>query len=196
MPIELHLVSDLQNTALPPVRRHASGSGDDVDSHQIGKAEPNFAVENVVAPRVSTIRSKCAWATIAELRARLNSRSVENRFAGVEREGAANQSQSTSRRSRRAQVEFLALDAPYGFSRGEMRVDGGDTLPADDRFLISVERTDPGKILFVDDGRHPRGQLYFRAALDSSADAAFQLEAVRPELAAGDRSWRITRSWC
>ena len=28
----------------------------------------------------------------------------------------------------RGQVEFLGLDAPYGFSRGEVRIDGGDAL--------------------------------------------------------------------
>jgi len=85
----------------------------------------------------------------------------------------------------RAQVEFLGLDAPYGFSRGEVRVDGADILPADDRFYFAVERTDPRKVLFVDDGRHPRAQLYYRAALDASGDSAFQLEVVRPDAAAG-----------
>ncbi len=65
-----------------------------------------------------------------------------------------------------------------------MRVDGGDSLPADDRFLFSVERRDPGKVGFIDSGVK-RGQLYFRAALDASPDAEFQVEAMHPELAAG-----------
>ena len=52
MPIEVHLASDLQKTAMPP------GFADlrlDPDTtlvlHQIGQAAPNWAVENVVAPR-------------------------------------------------------------------------------------------------------------------------------------------------
>jgi len=77
------------------------------------------------------------------------------------------------------------LDAPYGFSKAEVRIDSADLLAADDRFPFAVERTDPRKVLFLDDGRRPRAQLYYRAALDASADAAFQLEALRPEQAAG-----------
>ena len=84
----------------------------------------------------------------------------------------------------RAQAEFLGLDAPYGFSRGEVRIDSADSLPADDRFVFAVERTDPRKVLFVDDGRHPNAGLYFRAALDSSGDSAFVMETLRAEQAA------------
>jgi hypothetical protein len=47
-----------------------------------------------------------------------------------------------------------------------------------------VERTDPKKVLFVDDGQRPKSQQFFRAALNASDDSAFQLEALRPEVAA------------
>ncbi len=86
--------------------------------------------------------------------------------------------------SGRGQVEFLGLDAPYGFSRGEVRIDGGDALAGDDHYYFSVERADPRKVLFVDDGRHPRAELYFRDALDSSGDGAFVLESQHPDSAA------------
>ena len=52
MPIELHLASDLQKSAMPP------GFADlrlDPDTtlvlHQIGQPAPNWTVENVIAPR-------------------------------------------------------------------------------------------------------------------------------------------------
>ena len=54
----------------------------------------------------------------------------------------------------------------------------------DDRYVFSVERADPRKVLFVDDGRHPRSELYFRDALDSSGDGAFTIDEQRPESAA------------
>jgi hypothetical protein len=85
----------------------------------------------------------------------------------------------------RANVEFLGLDAPYGFSKGEIAIDAGDALAADNKFLFSVERTDPRKVLFVDDNRRPRAQLYYKAAMDASADAAFQVEVVSPGQAGG-----------
>ena len=53
--------------------------------------------------------------------------------------------------------------------------------------VFGRERTDPRKVLFVDDGRRPLGLVYFRAALDASPDAAFQLESVHPEMAANQQ---------
>ncbi len=151
MPIELHLISDLQNTAMPPFADMRLDPQTKLVPHQIGKAEPNFAVESVVAPRrvydpkhvrvVATVRgfdsradAPAAKKTVTML---LNGKVLQSKPVDV----PANS---------RATVEFLGLDAPYGFSKGEMRVDGGDTLAADDRYLFSVERRDPGKVGFID----------------------------------------------
>jgi hypothetical protein len=85
----------------------------------------------------------------------------------------------------RASAEFAGLDqASYGFNRCEIRIDSGDGLPADDRYAFSVERTDPKKVAFIDDGRRPQAQEFFRAALDANPDSAFKLESLRPEVAA------------
>ena len=85
----------------------------------------------------------------------------------------------------RASVEFTGLDqASYGFNRCEIKIDSADSLPADDHYMFSVERTDPKKVLFLDDGRHPEAQEFFRAALNATPDSAFQLEPLRPDVAA------------
>jgi hypothetical protein len=182
MPIELDLASDLQKSAMPPgfadLRLDPNTS---LVLHQIGKAEPNYTVENVVAPRrvydpkkvrvVATVAGFDAPAAKKTVSLTLNGKVLQTKTIEVPAGG-------------RATVEFLGLEAPYGFSRGEVSIDGGDTLPADDRFPFAVERTDPRKVLFVDDGRRPRGQLYFRAGLDASPDAAFQVESLHPEMAA------------
>jgi hypothetical protein len=186
LPLEVHLVSDLQKSALPPgfadLRLDPSTT---LVFHQIGKPATNFAVENVVAPaRVFDPKKVRVQATVASFAAPdektekftknvslvLNNKVLQTKTVDIPAGG-------------RAQAEFLGLDAPYGFSRCEVRVEGGDTLPADDRYYFAVERTDPRKVLFVDDGRHPRAQLYYRAALDSSGDSAFQMEVVRPDVA-------------
>jgi Aerotolerance regulator N-terminal/von Willebrand factor type A domain len=204
MPIELHLASDLQKTAMPP------GFADlrlDPETtlvlHQIGQPAPNWAVENVIAPRrVYDVKKVRIQATIASFGVvPENGASHSQNLIGVAYAAEAPHS-STTRTvtlllngktlgtktvevpdNGRAQVEFLGLDAPYGFSRGEIRIDAADTLPADDKFPFAVERTDPKKVLFVDDGRGD-GSLFYRAALEASPDAAFQVEVMRPEQAA------------
>jgi len=185
--LEVDLISDLQKTALPPgfadLRLDPSTT---LVFHQIGKPATNLAVENVVAPtRIFDPKKVRVQATIVSFPAPDEKTETSKKNVTLVLNNKVLQTKTVDLPTGgRAQVEFLSLDAPYGFSRGEVRVDGGDTLPADDRFYFAVERTDPRKVLFVDDGRHPRAQLYYRAALDSSGDSAFQMEVVRSEVAA------------
>jgi hypothetical protein len=182
LPLEVHLISDLQKSAMPPgftdLRLDPSTR---LVFHQIGQAAPNWTVENVNAPtRIYDPKKVHIQATIAGFGAPaakrnvalvLNGKTVQTKTAEVPENG-------------RAQVEFLGLDAPYGFSRGEVRIDSGDTLPADDQYPFALERTDPRKVLFLDEGRRGNAALFYRSALDASPDAAFQLEVLQPEQAA------------
>jgi hypothetical protein len=181
LPLEVHLASDLQKSGMPPGFTDLRlDPGTTLVLHPVGGAIPNWTVENVVAPRriydpkrVRLQATVAGFGTPASKRTVslvLNSRVSQTKTVDVPENG-------------RAQVEFLGLDAPYGFSRGEMRIDSADALPGDDHFFFSVERADPRKVLFVSDGRRPRAELYFRAALDSSGDGAFQMETLRPEVA-------------
>jgi hypothetical protein len=76
----------------------------------------------------------------------------------------------------RATVEFLSLDVPYGRNKGEVRIDTADTLPADDSFYFSVERSDPRHALFVQESAGSRGLLFFKAALDAAGQSAFEID--------------------
>jgi len=175
LPLAVHLYSDMQQTGWPQnfndLRLNA-----DVQLHPHGieaKEIPNFAVENVVAPRrvydnkksrvlvtVAGFGNKKATRSVSLV---LNGRVTETKQAEVPENG-------------RAQVEFLSLDVPYGRNKGEVRIDSADTLPADDVFYFSVERADPRHALFVQDAAGSRGLLYFKAALEASGQSAFEID--------------------
>jgi hypothetical protein len=181
-PLEVHFYSDLQKTGMPPGFADLRLDPDTtIQFHAVGGEVPNWAVENVVAPRrVFDPKKVRIQATIAGYNSPvtkknatliLNGKTLQSKTVDVPANG-------------RAQVEFLGLDASYGFNRCEVRIDSADALASDDRFYFSVERADPKKVLFVDDGRRPLAQTYFRAALEAAADAPFTLEVQRPESAA------------
>ena len=182
LPLDVHLISDLQKTAMPPGFTDLRLDSDtSLILHPVGGELPNWTVENVVAPRrvydpkrVRVQATVAGFATPAAKRTVslvLNRKTTQTKTIDVPANG-------------RASVEFLGLDASYGFNRGEVRIDSADGLAADDRFVFSVERADPKKILFLDDGRRPKGQFYFRSALDSNTDAAFTMDVQRPEVGA------------
>jgi hypothetical protein len=84
----------------------------------------------------------------------------------------------------RATAEFTGLEASFGFNKCEVKIDSGDNLPADDSYSFAVERTDPKKVLFIDDGRHPKSARFFAAALTSNKDAEFAVDVLSPSVAA------------
>jgi len=177
LPLEVHLYSDMQQTGMPTNFNDLRlDAGVKLQIHPIeSKAQPNFAVENVVAPRrVYDSKNTRVLATIAgfdnqkatrRVTLSLNGRMVETKTADVPESG-------------RASVEFLSLDVPYGLNRGEVRIDSGDSLPDDDTFFFSVERAEPRHALFVHDSQNPEALLYLNAALVSSGQSAFVIDSV------------------
>jgi hypothetical protein len=177
LPLGVELYSDLQASGWPSNYNDLRLGGDiQLSPHGIeAKPMPNFTVENVVAPRrVYDAKKTRVLATIAGFSNQkatrtvslvLNGRVVETKQAEVPENG-------------RAAVEFLSLDVPYGRNKGEVRIDSGDSLSADDTFYFSVERADPRKALFVQEAPGSRGLLYFRAALEASGQSAFEIDPV------------------
>src|SRR6185503_10119529 len=71
------------------------------------------------------------------------------------------------------------LEASQGFNKCEVRIDSADSLPQDDRYTFAVERAEPKKVLFIDDGRKPNAEKFFRAALESAKDGEYSMELQR-----------------
>jgi hypothetical protein len=183
LPLEVHLFSDMQQTGMP-------GNFNDLKlnaavhlvPHPIdSKPVPNFAVENVVAPRrvydakkarvLTTIVGFCNPKATRRVSLILNQREIESKTVEVPAGG-------------RATVEFTSLEAPFGLNKGAVKIDSADALPSDDTFYFSVERVDPRHALFVHEADNSNGLLFFQNALEASGQSAFVLDPVTVEQAA------------
>ncbi len=183
MPVEAHLFSDMQKTSLPANFADLR-LGDSVRliAHPAaGRRAANFAVESVNAPRrvygSGKTRLEAAVAGYGTEQAKrrvslmLNGREIDSKSVDVPAGG-------------RAAAEFLPADLPFGLNRGEIRIDSADSLPDDDRFYFSMERAEARRVLFVHEGHNQRDALYFRTALEATAESAYALDAVPVEQSA------------
>jgi len=183
-PIDLHLFSDMQRTAMPATFADmVLPDNVQLAIHSVasGKAQPNWTIENVSAPtelvdpkdpkrsRVQAVVAGFA-APAAEKAVSLvvNGKVVATHRVNVPANG-------------RTTVEFAPLDAGYGFNRCEVRIDGGDALSADDASTFVVRRSDPKRVLFVHAANDTRSPLYFGAALGATASGSFVLQSVTAE---------------
>lgn len=176
MPLEVHLASDLQSSSMPPSFADLRlPAGTQLVFHPAGSGkEGNWTVESVSAPsRVYTAKKERVEAIIAghgtpaarrTVSLVLDGRVLESKAADVPANG-------------RVQVEFLSLETPHGFHRGEVRLDPGDLLREDDRFPFAVERTDPRRILYLH-GNDNRSALFYRSAIESSSQSGFAVDQL------------------
>lgn len=183
-PIELHLFSDLQKSGMPP------GFGEltlpanaTLVLHPVAtRAEPNWAVETVDAPgQVWDLKKARVRAVVAGYHTPAASRTVSLVVNG---KVVAARSVDVPANGR-ATVEFATLQAPYGLSRCEVKIDSADALPADDAALFGVQRSDPGRVLFVHEPSDSRSPLYFSTALESAAETGFKVESIGVDKVAG-----------
>ncbi|MFN7933108.1 MAG: BatA domain-containing protein [Bryobacteraceae bacterium] len=175
IPVELHLFSDMQKTSMPPAFKDLQlGDATTLVLHAVAsKAEPNYAVESISAPRSlfdpkkarvqATVASFGAPAAKRNVALYVNNKMVASKPADIPENG-------------RATVEFVGMEANYGFNKAEIRLDGTDALPGDNTFFFSVERADPRPVLFVHEARQQKGLLYYRAAMEAASEGAFLVE--------------------
>lgn len=183
-PIDLHLFSDMQHSAIP------ANFADLVLPQYVrlilhsvaqGAAPPNWTVESVSAPAelsdpkdpkrshveavIAGFGTPAATKTISLL---VNGKVIASRKIDIPANG-------------RATVEFAPLNVDYGLNRCQVRIEGGDAFPADDVSVFSVRRSDPERVLFVHNQGENRSPIYFSAALDAAAHASFVLQSVAAE---------------
>jgi hypothetical protein len=183
VPLEVHLISDLQRSGMPAGFTDLRlDDGTKLVLHPIGKVQPNWAVEAVNAPqRIYDTKNVHVAATIAGFHAPAATRNVTLLLNGK----VVGSKQVQVNENGRGTVEFVGLEASFGFNQCEIRMEGGDTLAADDHFYFVVERSEPKRVLFIDEGRRPKAQRFFTAALTSSPEAEFVVDVLRPQVAGG-----------
>jgi hypothetical protein len=175
--IVAYVFTDLQKSSWPASFSDARlADGTKLEIHAVASAPiPNWTVENVEAPRrvfdtkkvrtVATIAGYDTPEATRKVTLLANGKPLETKQIKVPANG-------------RATVEFLTLDAPYGLTRCEVRIDGADTFPEDDNWLFSVERADPKPALLVHADTDSLSPLYVKTALESSSEPAFNLDSV------------------
>ena len=176
-PIELHLFSDMQRSAMPGSFGEMALPGNvSLVLHPEARGpEPNWTVESVSAPgevfdpKKSRVQAVISGYHTPEAKRTVslvvNGKTIATQTVDVPANG-------------RASVEFSSLDVPYGLARCDVRIDSADSFPADDASFFAVKRSDPRKVLFVYEPNDTRSPLYFRAALTAAAESAFNLETV------------------
>jgi len=184
-PIELHLFSDMQRSALAGnFTDMALPANVQFIPHAVaGKPDPNWTVESVDAPGqvwgkdakpvhvravIAGFHTPAAQRTASLV---VNGKTAATRSVSIPANG-------------RAAVDFPALEVPYGFNRCEVRIDSADSLSADDQHHFAVERSDPEKALLIHNYGDNRSPLYVGAALSAAAQSAFLLESINANEAA------------
>jgi hypothetical protein len=185
-PIDLHLFSDMQRSAMPAnFADMVLPSSVTLLLHPVaeGATPPNWTVESVDAPaelsdpkdpKRSRVQAVVAGfgtpAATKSVSLTVNGKVIATKKVDVPANG-------------RATVNFAPLDVGYGFNRCAVRIEGGDAFPADDASDFVVRRSDPERILFVHAAGDPRSALYFDAALQAADQASFVLQSVAAEQA-------------
>jgi hypothetical protein len=180
VPLRVHLFSDMQQSGMPANFNDLRLNADvRLEPHALeNKPEPNFAIENVVAPsRVFDAKKARILVTLSGY----GTNSKATRIVTLSLNGRVDETKSVEVPANgRATVEFLSLEVPYGRNKGEVKIDSGDALPADDNYFFSVERSDPRHALFVHEAEDTRALLYFKAALEASGQSAFEIDPATP----------------
>jgi hypothetical protein len=182
IPLEVHFASDMQKSSMPPAFADLRlGSDTNLVFHSVADAQdPNWMVESVTAPaKIYDPKKVRVQAVVAGSNTPATKRAVSLALDGKVLESKSVDVPANGRVS----VEFLSLDSPHGFHKGEIRIEPGDSLHEDDRFDFAIERTDPHPVLFLHPAGQDRDELYYRSALESVSEAGFNFEPLAVEQA-------------
>lgn len=182
-PVTVHLVSDLQQSAMPErFQDLVLPGGAALEVHDVaGEERDNWTIESVSgASRIYGREAARIEATVASFAEGDAEKTVTLRIDGA----PVGSERKTIPAGGRTTFSFEVGEAPRGFSRAEFELAPADGLPRDDLRRAALDNTDPEPVLFVSGDARRRDLLYFRTALGASESARFALESATPAAAA------------
>lgn len=183
-PIDVHLFSDMQRTAMPAAFADVTlPEGATLVLHSVARnaAQPNWTVASVNAPAELSDPKDTKRSRVQAVVAGFNTPEAEKSVSLISNDKVIASRTVKIAANGRATVEFAPLDIGYGFNRCAIKIDGGDAFPPDDASFFVVRRADPERVLFVHSANEARSQLYFGAALGAASQSSFVLQSVTAE---------------
>lgn len=183
-PIDLHLFSDMQHTAMPAnFAEMVLPNTVTLVLHPFvnGSSQPNWTIESVAAPAELSDPKDPKRSRVEAVVAGFDTPAATKAVSLLVNGKAIATQKANIPASGRATVEFTPLNVGYGFNRCEVKIEGNDTFPADDASVFAVRRSDPERVLFVHAAGDMRSSFYFQAALGAAAQASYVLQSVAAE---------------
>ena len=182
IPLEVHFASDMQKSSMPPAFADLRlGSDTKLVFHSVADSQdPNWMVESVTAPaKIYDPKKVRVQAVVAGSNTPATKRTVSLALDGKVLESKSVDVPANGR----ASVEFVSLDSPHGFHKGEIRIEPR-RFAARRRQVRFRHRTNrPAPVLFLHPAGQDRDELYYRSALESVSEAGFTLEPLAVEQA-------------
>ena len=179
VPVEVHLISDLQRSAMPArFQDLVLPESATLSVHDVARGQyANWAVESVKgATRLYGEERPLLEAAVASFADEPAAKTLALRVDGVTVASLRQEIPADGRGS----FSFEVPNPPRGFSRAEFTLEPADELAADDTRRVALDNTDPEPLLFVSEDARRRDLLYYRAALEASAATQYRLESVTP----------------
>jgi hypothetical protein len=177
LPVEVHLISDFQNSAMPGrFSEVALPTFATLDARNVAEpGDQNWAIESVRGDvRAFGAESPKLEVTVAGFSSEAVRKTVTFKIDG---KVIGSESQEVPAMGRAA-FSFAGFEPPIGFSRASFEITPGDELAGDDVRLVAIDNSEPEPILFVTSDRRQRDALYFGAAVGASRSARFSVETA------------------
>ncbi len=177
LPLRVALYSDMQQTGMPPnfndLRLNAAIR---LEPHPLASKEvPNFAVENVIAPRrVYDGKKQRVLATVASFGA---AKATRPRFADPQRPRGRDQIGGRARRADAPPSSFSRSKCLTGATKARLRSIPPTRCPPTTRFIFPSSAAIRGRRYSSMKPAARSRMFYFKAALEASGQSAFDVQS-------------------